>query len=296
MVQRHNGYAMATRAKKTSLPLRKRRTGAIRSGSLILQGREQDIALIDQLINRIDQGGSALIISGEPGIGKSALLDVARHRATERGVSVLSMIGVLAEVHLPFAALEQALRPLMKRAVGLVPRQRSALLAAFGMHDDMGAPNIYLVALATLTLLTESATRKPILLVADDAQWLDQATYDVLAFISRRLSSDPVVLLVGMRDDFNRSLGDSSTQRLRLSGIDETDAEHLLDAHAPGLPAELRSRFLEEASGNPLALVELPRGERTTEAGDATWLPLTGRLERAFSSRLSDLPQTAQTL
>ena len=169
-----------------------------------MQGREQDIALIDHLIDRIDQGGSTLVISGEPGIGKSALLEVARHRANERGVSVLSMTGVLAEVHLPFAALEQALRPLMKRAAGLVPRQRSALLAAFGMHDDMGAPDIFLVALATLSLLTESATRRPILLVADDAQWLDQATYDVLAFISRRLSSDPVILLVAMRDDFNR--------------------------------------------------------------------------------------------
>ena len=291
-----NGYAMARRAKKTYLPLRKRRTGATRSASPILQGREQDVALIDHLLDRIDQGGSTLVISGEPGIGKSALLEVARRRASERGVSVLSMTGVLAEVHLPFAALEQALRPLMKRAVGLVPRQRSALLAAFGMHDDVAAPDIFLVALATLALLTESATHKPILLVADDAQWLDQATYDVLAFISRRLSSDTVVLLVAMRDDFNRSLGDASTLRLQLSGLDASDAEQLLDAHAPDLPAELRSRFLKEASGNPLALVELPRGERATVAGDAPWLPLTGRLERAFSSRLSDLPHTARTL
>ncbi len=287
---------MARRAKKTHLPLRKRQAGVGRSASLVLQGREQDIALIDQLIDRIGQGGATLVISGEPGIGKSALLEVARHRADERGVSVLGMTGVLAEVHLPFAALEQALRPLMKRAADLAPRQRSALLAAFGMQDDTGAPDIFLVALATLSLLTESATRKPILLVADDAQWLDQETYDVLAFISRRLSSDPVVLLVAMRDDFNRSLGDASTLRLRLSGLGEADAEHLVDAHAPGLPAELRSRFLKEASGNPPALVELPHGERATESGDAPWLPLTGRLERAFSSRLSDLPQTARTL
>jgi hypothetical protein len=164
------------------------------------------------------------------------------------------------------------------------------------MHDDIGAPDIFLVALATLALLTESAIRKPILLVADDAQWLDQATYDVLAFISRRLSSDPVVLLVAMRDGFDRSLGDASTLRLRLSGLDEADAEHLLDAHAPGLPAELRGRFLKEAAGNPLALVELPRGERAAEARDAPWLPLTERLERTFSSRLSDHPHAARTL
>ncbi len=285
---------MARRTKKT-YPLPKRRAGA-NPASLVLQGRKQEIALIDHLIDRIEQGGSTLVISGEPGIGKSALLEVATHRASERGVSVLSMTGVLAEVHLPFAALEQALRPLMKGTVGLVPRQRSALLAAFGMHDDTGAPDIFLVALATLSLLSERATREPLLLVADDAQWLDQATYDVLSFISRRLSSDPVALVVAMRDDFNSSIGDASTQRLRLSGLDESDAEHLLDANATGLPAELRSRFLKEASGNPLALVELPRGERAAQAGDASWLPLTGRLERAFSSRLPDLPHVTRLL
>ncbi|WP_454651121.1 helix-turn-helix transcriptional regulator [Bradyrhizobium liaoningense] len=273
----------------------KRRTGATRT-SLVLQGRKQDVALINQLIDRIDQGGSALVISGEPGIGKSALLEVARHRASECGVSVLSMTGVLAEVHLPFAALEQALRPLMKEAVSLVPRQRSALLAAFGLHDEMAAPDIFLVALATLTLLTERATREPLLLVADDAQWLDQATYDVLAFISRRLSADPIVLLVAMRDGFNRSFGDASTLRLPISGLGEADARRLLDAHAPGLSSDLRSRFLKEAAGNPLALLELPRGERIAEARDAPWLPLTERLERAFSSRLFDLPNTTQTL
>ena len=264
--------------------------------SLVLQGREDDIALIEHLIDRIDQGGSTLIISGEPGIGKSALLEVAKHRALERDVSVLSMTGVLAEVHLPFAALEQAMRPLMKRAAGLVPRQRSALLAAFGMHNDRGAPDIFLVALATLSLLTESATRRPILLIADDAQWFDQATSEVLAFISRRLSSDPVVLFVAMRDEFNRFFCDASTLRLRLLGLNDDDAESLLDTHAPSLSADLRTRFLKEASGNPLALVELPHGERAADARDALWLPLTERLERAFSARLSDLPPTARTL
>jgi AAA ATPase domain len=286
---------MAKQTRKAYLPP-KRHASVAQSMPLVLQGRDHDIALIDHLIDRIDQGGSTLVISGEPGIGKSALLELARHRAGERGISVLTMTGVLAEVHLPFAALEQALRPLMKRAASLVPRQRSALMAALGTSDDMGAPDIFLVALATLTVLTESATRKPILLVADDAQWLDQATYEVLGFISRRLSSDPVVLLVAMRDDFNRSLGDTTTLRLRLSGLDEADAERLLDTHARDLSADLRGRFLEEASGNPLALLELPRSERAAEPQVTPWLPLTERLERAFSSRLSDLPNAARTL
>jgi len=278
------------------LPLEKQRAGVAGSAPRDLQGREQDIALIDHLIERIDQGGSAVVISGEPGIGKSALLEAAKHRGSARGMSVLSMTGVPAEVHLPFAALEQALRPMMKLTKGLVPRQRSALLAAFGMDDEMGAPDLFLVALATLSLLTESATRKPILLIADDAQWLDEATYDVLAFVSRRLSSDPVVLLVAMRDGFDRSFGDASTLRLRLSGLADADAERLLDAHAPGLSANLRSRFLKEASGNPLALLELPLDKRAEDARDTRWLPLTERLERAFSDRLADLPATTRTL
>lgn len=288
---------MAKRAKKADPRPRKRAVATARSAVDGLQGREQEIALIDRLIERIDRGGSTLVITGEPGIGKSALLDVAKHRADERGVSVLSMTGVRAEVHLPFAALEQVLRPLMKRATSLVPRQRSALLAAFGIvHDDAAAPDIFLVALATLSLLTDSAARKPILLVADDAQWLDQATCEVLAFISRRLSSDPIVLLVAMRDGFDRSFGDATTLRHQLLGLDDTHAERLLDANAPGFSADLRSRFLKEAAGNPLALVELPRSERAADARDAPWLPLTERLERAFSTRLFDLPDTARTL
>lgn len=270
--------------------------GALTSSSGFLQGRDHDIALIDQMIERIDQGGSALVISGEPGIGKSALLEEARRRARVRDLAVLSMTGVLAEVHLPFAALEQALRPLMKEAAGLVPRQRAALLSAFGMQDEGGAPDIFLVALATLSLLTESAARKPILLIADDAQWLDEATYEVLAFISRRLGSDPVVLFVGMRDGFDRLFDDASTQRLRLSGLGEADAGRLLDVHAPDLSADLRSRFLKEASGNPLALLELPRDRRAADIRDATWLPLTERLERAFSARLADLPSSTRML
>src|ERR1700744_3701857 len=130
---------MAKQTRKAHLS-RKRHASVARSMPLVLQGRDHDISLIDHLSDRIDQGGSTLVISGEPGIGKTALLDVARHRAKARGVSVLSMAGVLAEVHLPFASLEQALRPLMKRAANLVPRQRSALLSAFGMNDEVGAP------------------------------------------------------------------------------------------------------------------------------------------------------------
>ncbi|WP_430644754.1 LuxR family transcriptional regulator [Bradyrhizobium vignae] len=191
---------------------------------------------------------------------------------------VLGMTGVLAEVNLAFAGLQQALRPLMKLAKALPPRQQSALLNAFGLGEEAAEPpDVWLVALATLTLLTESATHKPILLVVDDAQWLDEATRDVLSFVSRRLSADSIVLLLALREGFSLPFG-------------------LLDIRAPDLSGKLRDRFLKEAAGNPLALVELPHNLRTEDDGEAPWLPLTERLERTFSSRLSGLPGATQML
>jgi DNA-binding CsgD family transcriptional regulator len=262
-----------------------------------LQGRETEIALIDQLLDRIDQGGSTLVISGAPGIGKSALLEEAKSRARELGITVLGMTGVLAEVHLVFAGLEQALRPLMKQAKSLAPHQRSALLSAFGMGNDAAAsPDIWLVALATLTLLAGGAGRKPILLIADDAQWLDEATRNVLSFVSRRLSSDPIVLLLAVREGFDLPFGDADTLRHVIPPLGDADAARLLDLQAPGLSRDLRSRLLREASGNPLALVELPRAIQAADDGGARWLPLTERLERAFSSRLPELPNATRTL
>ena len=289
---------MTGRRKKTDLRRRKLRENTVASAFPFLRRREDEIALVSGLLDRVDQGGATLVIGGEPGIGKSAVLDVAKHLARERGFSVLAMTRVLAEVHLPFAALEQALRPLVKRAERLPPRQQSTLFAAFRNRHPMQQwrPICFWWPLRRLLFLTESATRKPILLVADDAQWLDQESCDVLAFVSRRLSSDRIVLVTAIRDGFSRSFGDTDTLRHRLSGLDDAAAESLLDTHAPGLSADLRRRFLREAAGNPLALVELPRAERAADADDAPWLPLTERLERTFSSRLPELPNAARIL
>jgi DNA-binding CsgD family transcriptional regulator len=248
------------------------------------------------LIDRIRDGGAALIISGEPGIGKSALLEVARDRALDRAMRVLRLCGVTSEAHLPFGALQQALAPIFKQVEALPPRQRLALQAAFGQGDDTTVPDIYLVGLATLTLLAESAARKPILLIADDVQWLDPPSRDVLAFISRRLSSDPIVLLMAIRSDPESELPYSDIPHHVLAKLDAAAAEHLIDAGAPDLPVELRRRFLDEADGNPLALVELPRGERRSEASESHWLPLTDRLERTFFGRVSGLPMATRTL
>lgn len=163
-------------------------------------------------------------------------------------------------------------------------------------NDAAESPDIWLVALATLTLLTGRAGRKPFLLIADDAQWLDEATRNVLSFVSRRLSSDPIVLLVAVREGFDLPFGDADTLRHVIPALADADAARLLEIQAPGLSNDLRGRVLREAVGNPLALVELPRAIQAADGREATWLPLTERLERAFSSRLSELPSATRTL
>lgn len=266
------------------------------AASTVLYGREADIALVEGLLDRVHCGGAALLIGGEAGIGKSALLEVAKDLAQDRGMHVLRLCGVTSEAHLPFGALQQAIGPIFRHADTLPPRQRAALEAAFGLGDGATAPDIFLVGLATLTLLTATAARAPILLIADDIQWLDQPSHDVLAFVSRRLSSDPIVLLMAVRSGLGGELPHSSVPQHPLFRLPAAEAERLLDAAAPGLTPELRLRYLDMAAGNPLALVELPRGERGPETSSSYWLPLTDRLERAFFSRVSSLPSSTRLL
>jgi DNA-binding CsgD family transcriptional regulator len=261
-----------------------------------LFGRETDVALISGLIERVRDSGGALLISGEPGVGKSALLETARELAAHRGMRVLSLCGVTSETHLPFGALQQALGPILKEVDTLPMRQRAALQAAFGLSDQATMPDLFLVGLATLTLLTASAASNPILLLADDVQWLDQPSLDVLAFISRRLSSDPIVLLMATRITPEDAFAYTSVPRHQLPRLDESASERLLTAEAPDLPRELRLRILDLAAGNPLALVELPRAEADSKPSESQWLALTDRLERAFLSRVSDLPAATRTL
>src|SRR5262249_24111588 len=149
----------------------------------------------------------------------------------------------LAEAHLAFAGLQRALHPLMKQAKSLPDHQRSALLNAFGMGSATTEErDIWLVALATLTLLTEGAGHKPILLVVDDAQWLDDTTRQVLSFVPRRLSSDAIVLMLALREGFELPFGDADTLRHVIPALGEADATRLLDIQAPGLSKNLRSR------------------------------------------------------
>jgi len=231
-------------------------------------------------------------------VGKSTLLLAAKERARARGMLVLSTTGVESEAHLPFAGLHQLLRPVLAGAAKLPDPQRLALLGAFGMADGAG-PDLFLIALASLNLLTDAAPSAPLLLSVEDAQWLDRSSGEVLAFIARRVESDPIVVLFCLRKGCESGLDDAGLPEIRLEGLDRAAAGLLLERHAPGLALPVREQLLDQAAGNPLALVELPLtvgpGQLTGEAEGSGHVPLTARLEQAFAARFSELPAATRT-
>ena len=163
-----------------------------------LLGRATEQGLLASLLNEVTTRGQPLVLRGEPGIGKSRLLSEAARIARERGMAVLTATGVQSEAHLPFAGLHQMLRPVRERVAELPGVQREALDAAFGLSDEV-APEPHRIAMAALDLVSEVAAEHPVLPVVDDAQWLDRPTADVLAFVARRIESDPVLLLAAAR-------------------------------------------------------------------------------------------------
>jgi len=261
----------------------------------LLLGRDAEIELLASLLDGIHEGGDALVLYGEPGIGKSRLLAAAAALARERGFTVLSATGVQSEAHLPFAGLHQLLRPLRFRAADLPAAQRAVVDAAFGLGQEP-APERFRIAMAVLDLLGEVATDAPLLVLAEDAQWLDRPTTEVLAFVARRLQSDPVVLLAAVREGYPSLLIDAGLPQHRLGGLAPAAAMRLLDASAPQLSSVIRDRLLSEAAGNPLALVELPVTAARLEPVAPGSLPLTQRLEQAFAARVSELPEATRLL
>jgi hypothetical protein len=262
-----------------------------------LLGRETEVEALTGLLDDVEQTGAALVLRGDPGIGKSRVLGEAAAVARDLGITVLSATGVQSEARLAFSGLHQLLRPVKDRAADLIPAQREALDAAFGLTDGP-APEHFRIAMAALDLLSEVAGDTPLLLIAEDAHWLDRPTADVLAFIARRLDSDPIVLLAAVRDGYPSVLADAGLPERRLGALDPTVAAKLLDATAQGLRIAERNRILQEAAGNPLALIELPVTTARLEHGtlEPELLPLTARLERAFADRVSDLPDETRLL
>jgi DNA-binding CsgD family transcriptional regulator len=265
-----------------------------------LHGRGRELGVLTDLAGHLRQGaGGALVVRGVAGIGKSSLLEATAARARDDGIQVLSAVGVQSEMRLPFAGLHQLLSPILHLADGLPGRQRGALLAAFGMSDEV-SPELFLVALATLELISDKAETAPVLLVVEDAQWLDHTSGAVLALVARRLEAEPTAMLIAIRDGQESPFDDAGLPELQVEGLDEGAAAMLLDTQAPGLGPLLRERVLEEAAGNPLALVELPTALRHEHLGEGgllpSRLPLTARLERAFAMQESELPATTRSL
>jgi DNA-binding CsgD family transcriptional regulator len=262
-----------------------------------LVGRSAELSRVAELIKCVSAGGGCLVVSGDPGIGKSALLGEAVGLAADRGMLVLRARGSEPESRMPFAGLHQLLRPVLGEADRLLPAQREALLGAFGMASAAD-PAPFRVALAALDLLADCAADGEILLLVEDGQVLDPLSAEALAFIGRRLGFDPIVLLVAHRADTSSPLDGRYLPVLRLDGLGDASAAELLDRQAPALESHLRARILGLAAGNPLALLELPKAAgRIAEANVlARAIPLTERLERAFAERAESLPDATQTL
>jgi DNA-binding CsgD family transcriptional regulator len=264
-----------------------------------LFGRESEVAILDQFVNRIPDGGGALVVCGDPGIGKSALLSVASATASSKGMSVVHSAGAQPEAGLAFAGLQQLLRPVLTKLDRLPDPQHRALSTALGLVDAL-APDPFLIALAALSLLAFAAEDAPLLLSVDQAEWLDQPTTQALAFIARRVEHEPIAILFASRNGGASVLKAAGLPELRLEGLDDKSASELLAQTAADLTPGLRRRVLHVAAGNPLALLELPAALRLKPGQmDGPWsadLPLTLRLERAFADQVSALPPQARHL
>ncbi len=265
-----------------------------------LRGRSHEVGEVVRTVDRLTTGhGGALVLRGDPGIGKSALLDVAVERAGQRSARVLAATGVQAETQLPFAGLHQILEPVLDLADLLPQQQRNALLGAFGIVRD-GATDPFLTALATLELIVEVAAEAAVLVVAEDAQWLDQPSCAALSFVARRLDTEPVLILIAMRSGHATAFDGANLAELQVGPLDDAAAAAVLDDRSPELDARVRRRVLEGAAGNPLALIELPMSLATEhlpgESPITGSVPLTSRLERAFAARAADLDRDARAL
>ncbi|MET0512694.1 MAG: AAA family ATPase [Thermoleophilaceae bacterium] len=260
-------------------------------------GREAELEQLTDLLDAVDRYGAALVVRGEPGIGKSRLVSEVADLARRRKMTVLASSGVQSEARLAFAGLQQLLRPLRSESAQLPPSQRAVLDAALGVGGE-NPPEHFRIALAVLDLLSEAANDHPLLLIAEDAHWLDQPTVDILSFVARRLESEPIVLLAAARVGYPTVFSAGELPELQLQPLGIEPATQLLEGRGAHLPPGERARILREAAGNPLALVELPAiaDRRDDEHLMPGLVPLTERLERAFAARAADLPRETQLL
>jgi DNA-binding CsgD family transcriptional regulator len=261
-----------------------------------LRGRHRECDLLDRFIEAVRVGeGRALVVRGEPGVGKTALLDYVAEQAL--GCRVARAAGVQSETELAYAGVHQLCAPMLDRLQRLPGPQRAALRTAFGLGRGL-PPDRFLVGLAVLSLLSDAAEEHPLVCLVDDAQWLDRASAQVLGFVARRLVAESVGLVFAARVPSDDVAG---LPELVVEGLPEADARTLLDAVLTGsLDARVRDRIVAETRGNPLALLELPRGLTPAELAGGFALPsavpLSASIEASFRRRLDALPADTRRL
>ena len=261
-----------------------------------LVGRRSEREAVDRLLEAAREGhGGVLVVHGEPGVGKTALLEYAVE--TARSFRVARAVGVEGEMQLAYAALQQLASPSLELSERLPEPQREALAVAFGLSAGE-PPNPYLVGLAVLGLLTEAAEQQPVLCLVDDAQWLDRASAQALAFVARRLMAERIALVFATRE-VGAPL--ARLPELHVGPLGYRDARTLLESVLPGpVDDQVLQRLIAEAHGNPLALLELPRGFAPTQLaggfGLPGALPVSEQMVNSFTRRLMALPSDAQRL
>ena len=263
-----------------------------------LLGRRSECAALDEVVASARAGQSrALVLRGDAGVGKSALLEYLASHAS--GCTVARAAGVESEMELAYAGLQQLCAPFLDRLERLPGPQRDALGTAFGVRDG-DAPNRFLVGLAVLSLLSDVAEDRPLVCIVDDAQWLDAASAQALAFVARRLGVESVGLVFAVREPSGQQRFEGLPE-LAVGGLDDRDAHELLATVVTGpLDERVRDRLVAETRGNPLALLELPRGLTPAELAGGFWLSegraLPGRIEQSFTERLAPLPPSTRLL
>jgi DNA-binding CsgD family transcriptional regulator len=264
-----------------------------------LLGRRDECAALDRVVAGVRAGRShVLVLGGEAGAGKTALLDHLVARSS--GCRVARAAGVESEMELAYSGLHQLCAPMLDRLERLPGPQRDALGAALGRTVGDDAPDRFLVGLAVLSLLSEAAEERPLICAIDDAQWQDRASAQTLAFVARRLLAEPVGMVFAVREPTD-GLDLAGLPRLDVGGLGDGDARTLLASTIRGpLDVRLRDRIVAESRGNPLALLELPRGlthgELAGGFGPAGAMPLTNRIELSFTRQLEALPDESRLL
>jgi DNA-binding CsgD family transcriptional regulator len=266
----------------------------------MLRGRARERAEIDRLLARANGGeGGALVLRGEAGIGKSALLEHARSCADAGGMHVLRATGVEGESAMAYATLHQLLRPELERLPQLPEPQARALRQAFGLEAG-DAPDRFLVSVAALTLLSDAAGERHVLCLVDDAHWADVSSAAALTFVARRLEAEPIAMLLALRDAPDLPPDTGGLPELRLGGLDPGDASALLDERWPGLGPAVRRGLVASCGGNPLALIETPHELSAAQLAGRTSLddpaPPAARLEQALLQRVRTRDPAARWL